>query len=313
MIETSASAPAKVILLGEHAVVYDKPSIAVPVSSLRAQVKITQNPDEQLIKIKAANQDIQDIVITPDNFHMDEPLVFAIRVFLEQFDLPFRGMDIFLDSQIPVASGLGSGAAVSTALFRSLASIFEVNIETAQLNNLVYAVEKLHHGTPSGIDNTVIVYEKPVYFQRSQPIERLEIAAPFTLLIADTGEKALTRKAVNDVRHLFITNNLKTGLILDEIGSIVVTAKTCIETGDFKTLGGLMTQNHELLKSLNVSSDSLNRLVKTALNHGALGAKLSGGGQGGNMIALIDVGSLPIVKKELIASGAVHVIQTTIS
>src|SRR5690606_29176624 len=107
---------------------------------------------------------------------------------------------IRIRSDIPIASGLGSGAAVSTALARALCALLERELDDAALNTLIYEVEKIHHGTPSGIDNTVIVYERPIYFMRGKPIQPVTIGAPFTLLIGDTGKSASTREAVAGVR-----------------------------------------------------------------------------------------------------------------
>ena len=122
---------------------------------------------------------------------------------LKQLNASPPDVTITIRSDIPIASGLGSGAAVSTALARALCAHSGAPLDEAALNGLIYEVEKIHHGTPSGIDNTVIVYERPVYFVRGQPIEQLTIGAPFTLLIGDTGKSASTRAAVAGVRELY--------------------------------------------------------------------------------------------------------------
>ncbi|RMG89418.1 MAG: mevalonate kinase, partial [Chloroflexi bacterium] len=169
------------------------------------------------------------------------------------------------------------------------------------------------HGTPSGVDNTVIVYEQPVYFVKGQPIERLVFSEEYRLLIADTGKAALTRIAVGDVRKLYEREPERIQPVLDEIGEVVVQARLALEAGDSLTVGKLMWRNHELLDQLTVSSAELDALVAAARNAGALGAKLSGGGRGGNMIALVTEETRSEVREALIAAGAVRVFETVVA
>jgi mevalonate kinase len=221
--------------------------------------------------------------------------------------------NITLRSDIPLASGMGSGAAITTALFRLLLDSLDTSLPNDQLNDLVYEVEKIHHGTPSGVDNTVIVFEQPIYFTRGKPIERLNIAKPFSLLIADTGISASTKIAVADVRSLYNADMQSVAKLLDSIGELVAGGRNAIESGDFSTLGSIMNENHKQLQSLTVSSSELDRLVNVAQSVGALGAKLSGGGRGGNMIALVSADKVAYVQAQLLAAGAVKVYQTVVS
>jgi len=219
---------------------------------------------------------------------------------------------IHVTSTIPVASGLGSGAAVSVAVIRALSEFLGHQLTDEQVNGIAYEVEKLHHGTPSGIDNTVITYAKPVYFIKGQPIETFHVGAPFTIIIADTGISALTKESVGDVRKLWEADKRKWEKVFDEIGEIVKAAKEKIETGDWTALGPLMDANHALLQKLTVSSAELDRLVEAGRRSGALGAKMSGGGRGGNMIALVQVERAEEVAQALRSAGARHKIVSTI-
>lgn len=301
------SAPAKIILFGEHAVVYGYPAIAVPVCDVRITAQI--KPAEAL---RVVSLDMHDhpLVVYPQ-LAGDDAVSTITRLALQYFDESPPPITIEINSQIPVASGLGSGAALSAVIARALAAHFGKSLQPDTLNDMVFQTEKLHHGTPSGIDNTVIVYEKPVYFRRSQPIEIISrIGKRLTFLIGDTGEKALTHVSVGDVRKLRDMHPDEIEPILYEIGSIAERARTAIEQGDVKTIGELMTQNHELLQRLTVSSPSLDTLVTSALDAGAYGAKLSGGGRGGNMIALVDEDHAEPVKDVLLQSGAVNVLTT---
>lgn len=308
MIE--ASAPAKVILLGEHAVVYGQPAIAVPISSLRAIASVGPNTSAgQGLSIAAADRD-EIWQVEADS--ADNPLVLAAWLVLQTLNTAPPDITITAHSQIPAASGLGSGAAVSAALARALSMALNQPLDNETLNRIVYEVEKIHHGTPSGIDNTVIVYEQPVYFMRGQPIQRLNIGRPFTLLIASTGTSALTRIAVEDVQILYESRSQRIQPILDTIGRLVVEARRVIEAGQIPQLGPLMSQNHTLLQQLTVSSPELDLLVTAAVNAGALGAKLSGGGRGGNMIALVTPETSESVERALLDAGATRVFAATV-
>ncbi len=309
MIE--ASAPAKVILVGEHAVVYGQPAIAVPIASLRASATAEPGAPGQGLKIVAADLN-QTLPLNVDAGLVDHALLKTARLVSETHRRPLPDLTITLRSQIPMASGLGSGAAVSAALARALSAALGEPLELERLNALVYEVEKMHHGTPSGIDNTVVVYDQPIFYVRGQPIERLTIAAPFTLLIGDTGQSALTRIAVGDVRALVEREPERYLPVLSQIGALVREARAAVERGDAATLGERMTQNHALLQTLAVSSPELDRLVHAALDAGVLGAKLSGGGRGGNMIALVVPETVARMRQALERAGAVHVFETTV-
>ncbi len=305
MIE--ASAPAKAILFGEHAVVYGQPAIAVPVSDLRVFASV--EPNRGGLRIASADLEIP---VDIDTESVDNALALTARLVLRELKVPPPAITIRIRSEIPIASGLGSGAAVSTALAHALCAHAERTLNDETLNNLIYEVEKIHHGTPSGIDNTVIVYERPVYFVRGQAIERLTIGAPFTLLIGDTGKSASTRAAVASVRELYDDDPDKIQPVLDEIGALVREARHAIEAGNSAAVGKLMSDNHALLQQLTVSSLELDTLVEAANHAGAIGAKLSGGGRGGNMIALVTAETCTQVEAALRAAGAVHVFRTEV-
>lgn len=302
-----ASAPAKAILLGEHAVVYGYPAIAVPVSGLRAYAKVQLNHSG----LRIASGDL-DIPVNVDTEDVDHALALTARLVLKALKAAPPQATITIRSDIPIASGLGSGAAVSTALARALCAAVGQTLDDETLNGIIYEVEKIHHGTPSGIDNTVIVYERPVYFQRGQPIEMLTIGQPLTLLIGDTGKSASTKEAVAGVRALYERDSAGIQPVLDEIGNMVQKARIAIERGDLNTVSALMTRNHALLGRLTVSSPELDMLVNAANAAGALGAKLSGGGRGGNMIALVTATTRETVETALRVAGAVRVYTTEV-
>jgi mevalonate kinase len=224
-----------------------------------------------------------------------------------------RGVEIKITSTIPVASGLGSGAAVSVALICALSSHLSHPMTNEQVNALAYEIEKIHHGTPSGIDNTVITYAKPVYFVKGQPIEIFRVGKPFTVVIGDTGISAPTKEAVGDVCVLWEADKARWEKVFDKIGEIAKKAKEKIENGESEELGELMNQNHALLQEMTVSSQELDQFVEAARKAGAWGAKLSGGGRGGNMIALVKPEIAEAVSRLLKEAGAKNTIITTIN
>ena len=305
-MKVRASAPGKAILFGEHAVVYGLPAIAIPLSDTRANAigKAAANP----LAIIAEDLGQAPLTIAGDEYDRADPLALMARLTAKFVGAENISGEIRIRSQLPIASGLGSGAAVSAALGRAVAQLHGVEIPDEELNRLVFEVEKLHHGTPSGIDNTVVVYETPVYFLKGANPEFIRIAKPLWILLADTGVASLTRDAVADVRALADSAPERTRRVFDEIGAIVDDARDCIERGSLARLGALMTANHELLQALTVSSPELDALADAALNAGALGAKLSGGGRGGNIIALCAGDTLCDVKDSLLAAGAKRVL-----
>lgn len=306
---TTVSAPSKIILLGEHAVVYGVPAVAIPISSLRATVEIYESESEFVIVSSTTNSGRSIEVTSKD---VENPLIRIIQQVTEHFGVTYPKVRLVIDSKIPIASGLGSGAAVSAAVGRAIATAIGKNIDNDLLNQFVFDVEKIHHGTPSGIDNTVIVYEKPIIFEKGKPIEPLKIGQPFHIVIADTGITALTRESVADVKRLYQEKPTDIKKIFDDIETLIRQATQHIADGNIKQLGSLVTLNHHLLQKLTVSSDELDNLVNTAISNGAFGAKLSGGGRGGNMIALVKKSDITQMKRCLLDAGASNVYDTQV-
>jgi mevalonate kinase len=306
---TTSSAPGKIILFGEHAVVYGRPALAVPVTQVHADVEVS-DASRAGIWIDAPDVNLHAELMTLPS---DHPIAAAIHNLFFQFHIsPFPDLDIRISSTIPVASGLGSGAAVTVALTRALSAHLSCPMSAEELNAFTFEIEKLHHGTPSGIDNTVVTYAQPVYFVKDQPIETFSVGQPFTIVIADTGLPAPTRESVAAVRKLFESDEKYWDNVFDEMGDTSFAARHAIKEGWLKILGALMDENHTYLQQLTVSSPELDRLVEAARQAGALGAKLSGGGRGGNMIALVEPEMAEAVSAALKTAGARNTIITQI-
>lgn len=299
------TAPAKIILFGEHAVVYGQPAIAVPFNTLQATATATVAPSGSGLSIHARDLNqvlqVQSVAET-----LDHALAYAAQLTLRQLNAPIPDLTIELWSSIPFASGFGSGAATATALIRALSHALGQPLDKEVLNGLVYEVEKMHHGTPSGIDNTVIVMNAPVYFVRGQQPQPFGVGQPLTFVIANTGVAASTKETVSAVRGLVEQAHTVYGALIDQIGQLVHEAKNHIEKGYLIGIGHLMNLNHQYLNALTVSSPLLDELVHAAMKSGALGAKLSGGGRGGNMIALVDPADAERVAAALRSAGAAH-------
>lgn len=307
---SKASAPGKIILFGEHAVVYGQPALAVPVTQVEAEVRIDKifSP---WIRINAPNIQLNEKL---DALAPTHPLAATVRNTLHALEAdPPSSIAILIRSSIPVASGLGSGAAVSVAIIRALAMYLKKDMTNEQVSAVAFETEKLYHGTPSGIDNTVVTYAKPVYFVKDQPIEVLKVKYPFTIVIGDTGIPASTKESVRDVRIQHHKKPDRYETLFATIGSIARTARQLIESGMPESLGPLMDENHAMLRSMKVSSPELDHLVEAARAGGALGAKMSGGGRGGNMIALAQASNAGAVAKALRDAGAVNTIITRVS
>jgi len=307
---TKTSAPGKIILFGEHAVVYGRPALAVPVTQVHADVDVVDVSRSGIwIHARDVNLDAE-----LNTLPSDHPIASVIHnfLFISRVSL-FPNLEINISSTIPVASGLGSGAAVTVALTRALSSHLKYEMTDEEVNAFTYEIEKLYHGTPSGIDNTVVTYAKPVYFVKGQPIETFRVGKPFTIVIGDTGISAPTKESVSDVRRSWLNDKARWESVFDKVTEISFTARRAIEQGHWKMLGELMNENHELLQEMTVSSPELDKLVSAACEAGALGAKMSGGGRGGNMIALVEVDMAETVSRSLIEAGARSTIITEVT
>lgn len=310
-----SSAPGKIILFGEHAVVYGRPAIAVPLSDLRATAAV-RHGRRSGVWLLAPDLGVEKRLAESD---ADDAFTLVVRLVREAATLEaLPDMEIEVRSAIPIAGGLGSGAAISAAMVRALVEFLGLDhrFDDAKVSQFTYEVEKIHHGTPSGIDNTVVTYEQPVYFARRSPtnlVETFEVKRALRILVADTGVQSSTKIVVDDVRLRWRQQTAVFEKLFDLCGQSAERARKAIEEGDLYEIGHLMNVNHKALTEMTVSSVELDRLVERALSAGALGAKLSGGGRGGNMLALVTPELEHPVRKSLLDAGATAVFATTIS
>lgn len=305
----SVSAPGKMILCGEHAVVYRQPAIAIPVQQLHTKTQIFARPlapkGEILLKADAIGVDGN-----AEDLEKSHPIRAALELVKAYFSIQsLPACEIHITSSIPIAAGLGSSASVSVSLVSALAKFIGHPLKTTEINSLAYEVEKLHHGNPSGVDNTVIAYNQPVYFVRGEAIEFVAVSAPVHLVIADTGIHASTSEAVAKVRQSWQNSPAEFEDSFAQIGQITRQIREHLQMGKMTEIGPLMNLNHTLLQSLGVSCAELDTLVNAAMQAGALGAKLSGGGLGGNMIALVQAEQSASIAAALKRAGAVFTLE----
>ena len=309
----TASAPGKAILFGEHAVVYGRPAIAVPVTQVQAKATVLADPLGPPGRVRIDAPDISlhsELEALPET----HPFRMLFRMLLEKLGIShLPALKLIIRSTIPVAAGLGSGAAVSVAMLRALSAFVGHPLKDDQVCDLAFQVEKSYHGTPSGIDNTVISYARPIYFVKGRPFELLQVSQPLTLVIADSGISSPTSAAVGGVRARWQADPVAYEALFDRVAAIGEAARSVLAAGAPEQLGPLMNENHALLQAMGVSCLELDTLVQAAKGAGAWGAKLSGGGQGGNMIALVAPQLAEPVAQALREAGARRTIVTTVS
>jgi mevalonate kinase len=309
---SNASAPGKIILVGEHAVVYHRPALAIPLRKVRASASITEHddPSHQDILIEALD------VYPPfwlGQANPQDPLGLIVKLAFEALGKSTESrIKVSVNSSIPIAAGLGSGAAVSIAIGRAVGEYFQRPFGNQELSDMAFEVEKLHHGTPSGIDNTVIAFDQPVYFIKGSPPEKVKIGGNFKLVVADSGINSSTAEAVGRVRQSWESNPPMYENYFDQIGALTQRCRQSIETGNPIELGRIMDANHTLLNTIGVGLPELDNLVLAARNAGALGVKLSGAGLGGNAIAIVEDQTAEQVEMAMRSAGAVWTIQTEV-
>lgn len=278
-MSVTASASAKTILFGEHAVVYNEPAIAIPLSNTRTYAELVPNSNGfRIISPSIHLNKTFDELIPGSGLQV---LLIKIKELFDLVNLP--DLTLLIHSEIPIASGLGSGAALSAAVIRVFAMYYSQILTREKINETAYEVEKIYHGTPSGIDNTTIAYEQPIIFSKSTGFCPLEAdLRQFSLLIVDSGIRSRTIEVVTAVRENISHNEP----YIREIGKLVQNSVPFLQEGNREEIGRLMNENQKLLQMIDVSSPKLDDLIRMGLSHGAIGGKLTGAGRGGNILIL---------------------------
>lgn len=291
-------AHSKLILVGEHAVVYGKPAIAIP---FPLKVKSTVEKKSGEIMLSCVYY-VGSISRLPEKM---KGIGACIKATLNYLNKPLNGLLIRLHSSIPLGRGLGSSAAIALAIVKSLFSFYGQKASQEEIMALVEISEIYAHGSPSGIDMAAVSSEFPIFFKNGKTVTQIEIGSPFHFVVADTGRIGDTHTAVNKVKENLHLEPKKMQSVLERIEKIAIEAKTVIKDGNSNLLGQLLNSNHSELIKLGVSDPGLNHLVEAARNAGALGAKLTGGGLGGCVIALVpNRKKAKVIADVLMKSGA---------
>jgi mevalonate kinase len=275
----------KAILFNEHFVVHGVPGIVSAIDSAAdAEVKkngkgITVEDTRKGAKGYAKKKRIQQK-------ESIERMLEALNIDPDKVSLR-----IWLGGNLPGFSGIGASAASSVAIARAVAAEFEMDLSDEKINEVAYEAEKAYAGTPSGIDNTAATFGGLIWFKRnlsggSNTIERLNIRKTVEIVIGNTGIVADTKAMVAGVGERKKRNPVKYDALFKRSEEVAFAARKALEDFDLRKVGKLMNENHRLLQEIEVSCKELDFLVNLARQQGAFGAKLTGGGGGGCMVAL---------------------------
>ncbi|MFQ5969423.1 MAG: mevalonate kinase [Nitrososphaerales archaeon] len=299
---TRASAPAKVILLGEHFVVYDKPAILGSIDK-RVYVDVKARKDSRIV--------IKSNMGFSGSFDQNEQKQLRIKKFKSLLQPVLRaandamkvfaanvGVDMQIRSEFPYGVGLGYSAACSVATIAAVSSLFG-KLSRQKICEMSLNAERLVHTNPSGADSAICTYGGLMLFSKDAGAKQINHKIDLKLIVVNSGIKRITGKLVSNVMRLRVKDaNLFYGL-LNMSENITSQALNAIKRNDYAELGALMTLNHSLLRRLGVSRNTLDKLVDIALKNNALGAKVTGAGGGGCIIALVNDSSKNKVVKSM--------------
>ncbi len=274
----------KVILFGEHFVVYGIPSIASAISSKTiATVEKKEGSGIELVDNRPEIPGYKQEKLEQQK-DSNKRVMEAAGINIDE-----TGIKITLGGDLIAASGVGASAASCAAIARALSDELGLNFDDEKINEIAYEGEKGYHGTPSGIDNTAATYGGLIWFVKGDPnvMERIKLERPIDIVMGNTGIVADTKAAVAGVAERKEKEPEKYNQIFEHARSLVSEARKALEALDLERVGKLMDENHRLLQEIGVSSPELDNLVGLAKENGTLGAKMTGGGLGGYMVALV--------------------------
>lgn len=273
---------AKIILMGEHSVVYGQPAIALPLPSVQLSVTLSSRQDNQrIIKSRYYHGSLENL---PSSMIGIKKLIDTLSA---RFNDHETGWDLKIESQLPAERGMGSSAASAIAIIRAFFDYYDEPLDRTLLLQLADVEEQITHRSPSGLDAATVSSDKPLFYVKGRIGVPIEMNLDASLVIADTGKKGATKEAILAVKDELKNNNEKAEEHIKHLGELVNQTKDYLAQNDIVKLGDALNFAQTDLAALNVSDPSLDHLIHVARDNGALGAKLTGGGRGGCMIALM--------------------------
>jgi mevalonate kinase len=273
----------KVILLGEHGVVYGRPAIA---AALQRGAEASAEPAERAqleIEPWAVSIDAQVTQADPRAEQLRQAFCALLDAYPERPALRVR-----VQLSLPGSAGLGGSAALSVSIVRAIDAQLGIARDAASAADLALAAERVFHGNPSGIDTAMAASGGVALYRKGAPLEPLALGRKLTLVVGNSGEPGSTRETVASVARQHARNPGKVDQIFEGMEALVANGKSALEKGELWRLGQLMVLNQKLLVTLLLSTARLEEMCQAAEAAGALGAKLTGGGGGGCMIALCE-------------------------
>lgn len=275
----------KIILTGEHSVVHGTHAVAAPIT-LKMKAKVWDHDKGVRLLIPRWGVE-QTIEFGADHKYS---IYRSLEMILDHLDLRDKGMNIEVFPEVPRAMGMGGSAALAVAIIRALNKHFELGLGDDDVRRLSFESEDIVHGGASGIDNTVSTYGNLIAFQKGTPpdMQTITLKESIPIVIGLSGVESMTSKMVKQVREQAEKYPKWYKQIFKQMDELAIASKEAIESRDLDELGMIMNMNHGFLNILGVSCPEVEELVEIARQNGALGAKLTGGGGGGAMIALCD-------------------------
>lgn len=274
----TSSAGSKVILFGEHFAVYHCPAIALPFASCGVSVRVKSSDSDTVTSTLYSGL----LIDSPSLFKGLKELIYNLK---EYFKIK-TAVSVEIDSNIPLQRGMGSSAAISIAIIKSFYDFIGMDVDEAILRTFASTAEGIHHSNASGIDIETILSDQAIRFVKGDPVQVIRSNIDGKLLLVDSGIKGSTSEAVLYVKSLFDSDSAKKEQSIYTYKKIYEDAIIALEQGDAQTLGQLMSLNHELLKSINISHPFIDQQLSVSMKMGALGGKITGGGLGGCFIVL---------------------------
>ncbi len=276
-------------MAGEHFVVLGAPAVAMAVD-LHSRVQVTpkNSPGIEInadIPLRFIAGEGRNIAIG-DTQRLLQPLRLAAEATLDYIGQNDSGVEVSVDCEIPVAAGLGSSASTTVAIIAGVARSHRVELARKEIYKIAFVPENFLHGKPSGVDQAACIYGGMIQFTRPSYVRPIRLGKNPVILVCDTGIHHATKKLVGAVVRRSRRERANFQDHLAEVRKVAQGVARALKAGDDEDLGSLMYQNHELLRQIGVSHPKLDRLVKVAKRAGALGAKLTGAGGGGCIVAV---------------------------